>query len=92
MANRWLGDHPLYPNVESLVLHIIEDFDDAARGVTFNEIYEIVDEYQPSSSSDKAFQPSRNQIKSILDDLERYGSIVEDRNKYYLNYDHTEHG
>lgn len=91
MAHKWLGDHPLYPNVESFVLHIIEEFDDIPRGVTFNEIYEIVDDYQPPSSPGKTFQPSRNEIKSILDDLEKTVVIQDHDGKYYLNYDHEDY-
>ena len=87
MANKWLGDHPVYPTVESLVLHIIEEFDDSARGVTFEEIYKIIEDFTPDRQL-KKFQPSRQDIKAILDYFETQGKIVDDRNKYYLNYDH----
>ena len=94
MANKWLGDHPLYPNVESFVLHIIEEFDDSARGVTFEEIYKIIEDFTPDRKL-KRFQPSRKDIKAILDYFETQGKIVDsqsnDRSKYYLNYDHEDY-
>ena len=91
MAGKWLGSHPLYPNVESFVLAIIEEFDNISQGVTFNRIYEIVEDYQPPDSSGKPSQPSRDEIKSILDSLVIEGRIRGGLARYYLDYDHEDY-
>ena len=84
LEDSWLGDHPMYKTVEGFVISVLQLFDDEDIGVSFDGIYEVVDDYQPEDSPTKSLQPSRKYIRSVLNSAERKGLVKKIEGLYYL--------
>ena len=97
----WLGEHPMYPSVSYFIITIVEEIQDASQvpGVTFDQIYQVVEEYNMGPSGDingddydrftsdgvRIENPSREDIRDILDKASKEDELVyvKSEDKYY---------